>query len=78
MIIANNFSRLISRILIIFNRRNLVIKNMNISQDETSNIMCYTIDLENIEDNMTQLIKQIKKLIGVSHVFYHNTDIKKI
>lgn len=72
-ILADNLSRLISRILVVFNRRNLTIKSMNVSQGETPGVLYYTIDLECIEEQINQLVNQIEKLIGVSRAFYHRS-----
>ncbi|XOD66515.1 MAG: ACT domain-containing protein [Flavobacteriales bacterium Tduv] len=77
IILADNLSRLINRILIVFNRRNLIIKSMNVCQGESPDILHYTIDLECIEDQINQLIKQIEKLIGVSRAFYHRSDTER-
>ncbi|XCI74925.1 MAG: ACT domain-containing protein [Flavobacteriales bacterium] len=74
MILADDLSRLLSRILIIFNRRNLTIKNMNICQGVTPEVLRYTIDLECIDNQIDQLIKQIEKLIGVNYIFYYQAE----
>lgn len=77
MILANDFSGLLSRILIIFNRRNLTIKNMNVCQGATPEVLRYTIDLECIDGQIDHLIKQIEKLIGVSYAFYYQEEAEE-
>lgn len=71
MISTDNISRLLSRILIIFNRRNLDIKSITFFKVKNTNINKYTIDLECIETLISHLIKQIEKIIGVNKAFYN-------
>lgn len=71
MISADNIYRLLSRILIIFNRRNLDIQGITFFKIKNTNIYQYTIDLECIETQIYHLIKQIEKIIGVNKAFYN-------
>lgn len=71
MVSTDNISRLLSRILIIFNRRNLDIQRITFIKVENTNIHQYTIDLECIENQIHFLIKQIEKIIGVNKAFYN-------
>lgn len=71
MISADNISRLLSRILILFNRRNLKITGMTFLIIEKNNLQQYSIDLECLETQIAHLIKQIEKIIGVNKAFYN-------
>lgn len=74
MVSTDNISRLLSRILIIFNRRNLDIKGITFIKVENTNIHQYTIYLECIENQIYHLIKQIEKIIGVNKAFYNYSE----
>lgn len=78
MILADKSSRLISRIIVIFNRRNFLIKNINIKYSKDSNNLYYNIGIECNDDQILNIIKQIEKLIGVIKVFYHNSENRKV
>jgi acetolactate synthase regulatory subunit len=68
VIIGNDISRLLNRVLIIFNRRNLKIISINaFYNNRMSN---YLINFKCSEDKIAQIIKQINKIIGVRSVFY--------
>lgn len=70
IISADDLSRLLVRILIIFNRRNLFIESIKVYKIKKSNIFKYIICLKCFNSQISNLIKQIDKLIGVSKVFY--------
>lgn len=73
MILGNDFSRLLNRILIIFNRRNLKIISINVTYiNKNSN---YFINFKCYDSQIVQIVQQIKKLIGVSQVIYKNVTL---
>lgn len=73
IISGDNISRLLSRILIIFNRRNIFIQKINIYESKIHNnkiYYSYNIYIKCIEDKINNIIKQLEKLIGVLKVIY--------
>ncbi|AFJ90540.1 acetolactate synthase [Blattabacterium sp. (Blaberus giganteus)] len=72
-------TRLLSRILIILNRRNLKTNHINVSnhnENETINNVQYIVDLECKEEQLFKITKLIEKLIGIIHVYYYNLKEK--
>ena len=70
IILASNFSILISRIITILIRRNINILYLKISSMEDSQIMRCILDMKNYEECVEKIIKQIEKQIGVISVSY--------
>ncbi|ACX83720.1 acetolactate synthase small subunit [Blattabacterium sp. (Periplaneta americana) str. BPLAN] len=73
IILVENQIRLLSRILVILNRRNLKINHINVSHNENDPIdmdnVQYILDLECHEEQLIKLTKLIEKLIGIIHVY---------
>lgn len=74
IILVENQIRLLSRILVLLNRRNLKINHINVSNNngngslDMDNVQ-YIIDLECHEEQLIKLTKLIEKLIGIIHVY---------
>ncbi|WP_103327408.1 ACT domain-containing protein [Bacteroidetes bacterium endosymbiont of Geopemphigus sp.] len=77
VILASNFARIIIRILIILNRRNINILYLNVVPLEDSQTMRCTLEVENSEESMHKVIKQIEKQIGVISTLYQESDKEK-
>lgn len=71
---AANLAKLISRILIIFNRRNIDVLYLNVAPLENPQEMRYTLEVESFEENIDKLVKQIEKQIGVISTLYQESD----
>ncbi|WP_185866659.1 acetolactate synthase [Blattabacterium cuenoti] len=73
IIVVENQIRLLSRILVLLNRRNLKINHINVSNHENETIdmdnVQYIIDLECHEEQLIKLTKLIEKLIGIIHIY---------
>ncbi|AHL31356.1 MAG: acetolactate synthase [Candidatus Karelsulcia muelleri] len=81
IIISDNIIVLLIRIILIFNRRNLKIKNFSFLEKKLNNNYYYIIKIE-IEFffqflKIENVIKQIKKIIGINKLFLYNLKINK-
>jgi len=76
IILGENDTRLLSRILIILNRRNLKTSHINVFNDKNSSNFQHFLDLESKEEELIKVKKLIDKLIGVIHVFYYKIEEK--
>ncbi|BBA17025.1 acetolactate synthase [Blattabacterium cuenoti] len=80
IILGEKETRLLSRILIIFNRKNIKTDHINISNKnkkkpiDTNNQ--YVIDLKCKEDQLFKIKKLIEKLIGIIHVYSYKLKEK--
>ncbi|WP_185862206.1 acetolactate synthase [Blattabacterium cuenoti] len=73
IILGEKETRLLSRILVILNRRNLKTCHINVSnnnKNETIGHIQYILDLECKEEQLIKVKKLIEKLIGIIHVYY--------
>ncbi|WP_185860791.1 acetolactate synthase [Blattabacterium cuenoti] len=80
IILGEKETRLLSRILILFNRRNMKPNHINVSsnnKNETINHVQSVIDLECKEEQLFKIKKLIEKLIGIIHVYYYKLEEKK-
>ncbi|XMD99006.1 MAG: acetolactate synthase [Candidatus Karelsulcia muelleri] len=91
IIISDNIIVLLIRIILIFNRRNLKIKNFSFLEKKLNNNYYYIIKIEflfqflKIENviklfqflKIENVIKQIKKIIGINKLFLYNFKINK-
>ncbi|WP_185868564.1 acetolactate synthase [Blattabacterium cuenoti] len=77
-VVGENDNRLLSRILIILNRKNLKILyihgDMNI-KNNLKNEHQYIIDLECFKEQLIQIKKLIEKLIGIICISYHHQPL---
>ncbi|WP_185859390.1 acetolactate synthase [Blattabacterium cuenoti] len=78
IILGERETRLLSRILIILNRRNLKTNHINVSNNENETIgnVQYVLDLECKEEQLIKVKKLIEKLIGIIHVYYFRIEEK--
>ncbi|ACY40555.1 hypothetical protein BLBBGE_555 [Blattabacterium sp. (Blattella germanica) str. Bge] len=80
IILGERETRLLSRILIILNRRNLKTNHINVSSNENETIgkvqFQYVLDLECQEEQLIKVKKLIEKLIGIIHVYYSKIEEK--
>ncbi|WP_185851063.1 acetolactate synthase [Blattabacterium cuenoti] len=72
IILGENEIRLLSKILILLNRKNLKINYVSASSHDSMENSKYVIDLECIDYKLIQLKKLIEKLIGITHVYFYN------
>ncbi|WP_185867217.1 acetolactate synthase [Blattabacterium cuenoti] len=77
IILGEKETRLLSRILIILNRRNIKTNHINVSSNndnEAINNVQYVLDLECKEDELFKIKKLIEKLVGIIHVYYSKLE----
>ncbi|XMD34420.1 MAG: acetolactate synthase [Candidatus Karelsulcia muelleri] len=74
IIISDNIIVLLIRIILIFNRRNLKIKNFSFLEKKLNNNYYYIIKIEIFFQflKIENVIKQIKKIIGINKLFLYN------
>ncbi len=74
IIISDNIIVLLIRIILIFNRRNLKIKNFSFLEKKLNNNYYYIIKIEIFFKflKIENVIKQIKKIIGINKFFLYN------
>lgn len=65
---------LINRIAILFTRRKINIDSLNTSPSEVEGIHRFTIVINETEDVVKKICKQIEKLIDVLKVYYNTND----
>ncbi|YCJ93986.1 MAG: acetolactate synthase [Candidatus Karelsulcia muelleri] len=77
IIISDNIIVLLIRIILIFNRRNLKIKNFSFLEKKLNNNYYYIIKIEILFQflKIENVIKQIKKIIGINKLFLYNLKI---
>ncbi|WP_341658614.1 acetolactate synthase [Blattabacterium cuenoti] len=79
IILGEKETRLLSRILLIFNRKNIKTDHINVSsknEDEPISNIQYVIDLKCQEEQLLKIKKLIEKLIGIIHVYYYKLEEK--
>lgn len=69
-----NKTGLITRIVAAFARRQINIKNINISGSETHGVYHFTILVHEKGETVTRLTQQLEKQIDVFQVFYQCQD----
>ncbi|WP_185849303.1 acetolactate synthase [Blattabacterium cuenoti] len=77
IILGEKETRLLSRILIILNRRNLKTNHIHVSsnnENETMSNIQYIVDIECQEEQLFKIKKLIEKLIGIIHVYYSKLE----
>ena len=65
---------LLNRIAIIFTRRKINIESMNTSPSEVSDIFRFTIVINETEDVVRKLVRQIEKQVEVLKAYANNND----
>ncbi|WP_341657810.1 acetolactate synthase [Blattabacterium cuenoti] len=79
IILGEKETRLLSRILLIFNRKNIKTDHINVSsknEDEPISNIQYVIDLKCKKKQLLKIKKSIEKLIGIIHVYYYKLEEK--
>ncbi|XMD35182.1 MAG: acetolactate synthase [Candidatus Karelsulcia muelleri] len=77
IIISDNIIVLLIRIILIFNRRNLKLKNFSFLEKKLKNNYYYIIKIEIFFQflKIENVIKQIKKILGINKLFLYNLNI---
>ncbi|XZQ54557.1 MAG: acetolactate synthase [Candidatus Karelsulcia muelleri] len=77
IIISDNIIVLLIRIILIFNRRNLKLKNFSFLEKKLNNNYYYIIKIEILFQflKIENVIKQIKKILGINKLFLYNLNI---
>ncbi|XMD33912.1 MAG: acetolactate synthase [Candidatus Karelsulcia muelleri] len=77
IIISDNIIVLLIRIILIFNRRNLKLKNFSFLEKKLNNNYYYIIKIEIFFQflKIENVIKQIKKILGINKLFLYNLNI---
>lgn len=65
---------LLNKITIIFNRRKLNIRSLNVSTSEVAAVSRYTIVVLVSEEEVEKIVKQIRKVVDVLGSFYYEED----
>lgn len=71
---TENHVGLLNRIAIIFSRRKLNIDSLNSSPSEVEGIHRFTIVINETEDIVSKLVRQIEKQVEVLKVYYNTPD----
>jgi acetolactate synthase-1/3 small subunit len=65
---------LLNRITIVFTKRKINIESINVSQSETDGVHRFTIAINETEETVSKIVKQIEKLVDVLRAYYHEAD----
>jgi acetolactate synthase I/III small subunit len=71
---TENHIGLLNRIAIIFSRRKINIESLNTSPSEVEGIHRFTIVINEVEDVVKKLVRQIEKQVEVLKAYYNNND----
>src|SRR5918998_1503320 len=71
---TENHIGLLNRIAIIFSRRKINIDSMNTSPSEVEGIHRFTIVINEVEDVVRKLVRQIEKQVEVLKAYYNTND----
>lgn len=71
---SENHIGLLSRITIIFTRRNVNIHSMTVSESAIKGISKFTITVNETKEKVEKVVGQIEKLVEVLKAFYHTND----
>ena len=73
-ILTENKPGLLNKITIIFNRRKLNIRSLNVSTSEVADVSRYTIVVLVSEVEIEKIVKQIRKVVDVLGSFYYEEN----
>jgi acetolactate synthase-1/3 small subunit len=73
-IFTENKIGLLHRLTTIFTRRKINLDSINASESEVKGVYRYTIVIHVTEDEVSKVVKQIEKQIGVLKAFYHEKE----
>lgn len=65
---------LLNKITIIFNRRKINLRSLNVSTSEVASVSRYTIVVSLPESEVIKVVKQIRKVVDVLGSFYYQED----
>ncbi|HZF65970.1 MAG TPA: acetolactate synthase small subunit [Chitinophagaceae bacterium] len=71
---TENHIGLLNRIAIIFSRRKINIDSLNTSPSEIEGIHRFTIVIDEVEDVVRKLVRQIEKQVEVLKAYYHTNE----
>src|SRR3569623_234888 len=71
---TENLIGLLTRIAIIFSRRKINIESLNTSPSEIESVHRFTIVINETEDVVRKLCRQIEKQVEVLKAYYHTND----
>lgn len=71
---SENHIGLLNRITIIFTRRHVNIESLTVSQSAVKGIHKFTIVVNETQEKVEKVVKQIDKLVEVIKAFYHPDD----
>ena len=71
---TENHIGLLNRITIIFTRRKINIESLTVSESALAGISKFTIVVNDSEDKVSKVVKQIDKLVEVLKAYYHTND----
>ncbi|MEM6644031.1 MAG: acetolactate synthase small subunit [Bacteroidota bacterium] len=73
-ILTENKPGLLNKITIVFNRRKINIRSLNVSTSEVSNVSRYTLVVNMTETEIEKVVKQIRKVVDVLGSFYYREE----
>ena len=71
---SENHIGLLNRITIIFTRRHVNIESLTVSESSIKGIHKFTIVVNETQEKVEKVVKQIEKLVEVLRAFYHPED----
>ncbi len=73
-IFTENQPGLLNRVTIVFTRRKINIESITASESEIEGVYRYTIVVNETEDQVQKVVKQIEKQVDVHKAFFHAND----
>ena len=73
-VFSENRAGILNRVTIMFTRRKINITSIAVSESEIHDIYRHTIVVEDEEDRVMKLVKQLEKQIDVHKAFYHTDE----
>ncbi|HNW49559.1 MAG TPA: acetolactate synthase small subunit [Prolixibacteraceae bacterium] len=74
MVYSENQIGLLNRITIIFTRRKVNIESLTVSESAIKGVSKFTIVVEETEELVQKIVKQIEKQVDVLKAFYHTNE----
>ncbi len=71
---TENHIGLLNRITIIFTRRKINIESLTVSESALAGISKFTIVVNDTQDKVSKVVKQIDKLVEVLKAYYHTNE----
>ncbi len=73
-IYSENHIGLLNRIAIMFSRRKINVESLNTSPSEVEGIHRFTVVIEDTEDTVRKIVRQIEKQVGVLKAYYNTPN----